>query len=186
MAELAIALKTVFLHEGRYVDNQNDPGGSTNFGISLKFLLQTGDLDKDGWLDGDVNHDGSLTVEDIRAIKECDAARLYDLYFWTKQGYGAINEQVIATKVFDLAVNMGSVGANKCLQRSVRSANSSILLLDDGVLGFKTLESVNKASSIKLLSALKSEAAGYYRSIKYKGSQDFLKGWLNRAYSDAV
>ncbi len=186
MSELKLAMPTIFTHEGRYVNNPSDPGGMTNFGISLKFLLQTGDLDKDGWLDGDVNRDGKLTSEDIRAMKEPDAARLYDLYFWSKQCYGVINDQSVATKVFDFAVNMGSVGANRCLQRAVRAANSSIILLDDGVFGAKTQEAVNMASPIKLLAALKSEAAGYYRSIKFKGSQDFLKGWLNRAYSDMV
>lgn len=187
MSEIRLALPTIYLHEGRrFTNDPNDPGGATNFGVSLKFLMQTGDLDKDGWLDGDLNHDGKVTVEDIRAMNESSASRLYDLYFWSKNGYSGIDDQVIATKVFDFAVNMGSVGANKCLQRAVRSANSSIILVDDGAFGRVSLDAVNKAKPEKLLAALKSEAAGYYRAIKYKGSTNYLTGWLNRAYSDPV
>lgn len=183
MAQLKDALPTIFLQEGRYVDSPNDPGGATNFGISLKFLLTTGDLDKDGWLDGDINHDGRLTVEDIKLMKEADAAKIYDLYFWSKQGYGLINDQAIATKVFSLAVNMGSAGANKCLQRAIRAVNNRIAVVEDGIFGRHTAEAVNKINPLQLLPAIRSEAAGYYRSISYKGSENYLKGWLNRAYS---
>ncbi len=60
------------------------------------------------------------------------------------------------------------------------------ILSDDGVLGPKSIIALNDYPTYMLLPALKSEAAGYYRSLKYNGSQDFLKGWLNRAYSDMV
>jgi lysozyme family protein len=83
----------------------------------------------------------------------------------------------------DLCINMGNVSAHKCLQRAVRAASGEILT-EDGVLGVKTIAVVNRSDEKLLMPALKSEAAGYYRSIKYKGSQDFLKGWLNRAYSN--
>lgn len=188
MAQLKLALPTIFYHEGRYVNSKSDPGGATNFGISLKFLLKTGDLDKDGWLDGDVNHDGKLTVEDIKQMTEAEAAKLYDLYFWSKQGYGGIDDQSIATKVFDLAINMGSLGANKCLQRAVRTANGSHLLLDDGLFGRQTLAAVNEANPVKVLAATKSEAARYYNQIVIKNPklECYLRGWLNRAKSDMI
>ncbi len=186
MAQLSLALPTIFLHEGvGYVYHSSDPGGPTSYGVSLRFLKSTGDLDKNGWLDGDIDNDGDIDIDDIRKMKEQDAARLYDLYFWSKYGYAMIKDQSIATKVFDLSINMGSVGAHKCIQRAVRSA-SCLPLADDGILGPKTFISINSSVSYPLLAALKSEAAGYYRSIKYNGSKDFLKGWLNRAYSDSV
>ncbi len=185
MSELKLAMPTIFLHEGRYVNNKSDPGGATNFGISLRFLKSIGDIDNDGWLDGDIDQDGDVDVEDIKKMSEKEATKLYALYFWDKYQYGSIQDQLIATKVFDLSINMGSVGAHKCTQRALRAALGSTLL-EDGILGANTIKAVNLANSVKLLPALKSEAAGYYRSIKYKGSKNFLKGWLNRAYSDAI
>ena len=182
---LDLAMPTIWLHEGRLSDNKKDPGGITNYGISLRFLLKTGDLDNDGWPDGDIDHDGDIDAEDIKKMTKEQAQKIYDLYFWSKYKYERIVPQSIATKVFDLSVNMGSVGAHKCLQRACRAA-IGIKLLEDGILGQNTLNVTNNCNSDKLLAAIKSEAAGYYRSIKYAGSQDFLSGWLNRAYSDPV
>lgn len=188
MASLKLALPTIFLHEGRYVNHPSDPGGATNWGISLRFLKTTGDLDKDGWLDGDIDRDGDVDIDDIKKMSEDDAAHLYDLYFWSRYNYAEIEDQLVATKVFDLSINMGSVGSHKCVQRATRAALTNMVLAEDGVLGKQSLKTINLANPTKLLSALKSEAAGYYRSIRLKdgNEKDFIKGWLNRAYSDAI
>ncbi len=183
MASLEIALPTVFLHEGRYVDRKSDPGGATNYGISLRFLVTTGDLDHDGWIDGDINQDGKVDIEDIKAMAEKDAAKLYNQYFWRPNNYDEITAESIATKIFDLAINIGSRAANKCAQRAVRACKGKLLIEDDGIIGAKSIEAINSINHIILLPAIRSEAAGYYRQIKYKGSSDYIKGWLNRAYA---
>jgi lysozyme family protein len=187
MSELRLALPTIFLHEGRYVNNIKDPGGATNYGISLRFLLQNGDLDKDGRLDGDIDRDGDVDIDDIKKMTLEDAAHLYDLYFWSRHGYSRVDDQAIATKVFDLAINMGSVGAHKCIQRALRAA-SNYKVAEDGVIGKESFKAINTSNPVKLLPSLKSEAAGYYRSIRLKGGneKEFINGWLNRAYSDAI
>jgi lysozyme family protein len=187
VADLKLALPTIFLHEGRYVNNSKDPGGATNYGISLRFLVDTGDLNNDGWPDGDVNHDGKIDIKDIKEMSVDDATHLYDLYFWSKYGYARIIDQEIATKVFDLSINMGAVGAHKCAQRAVRSV-TAVVLADDGILGFQSLTTINSINPIQLMPALKSEAAGYYRSIRLKqnNEKEFITGWLNRAYSNMI
>lgn len=184
-ANFEAAMPTILLHEGGNSENRHDPGGVTNFGISLRFLLKTGDIDKDGWPDGDINHDGDIDAEDIRQLSEADATKLYRQYFWDKNHYENIHDQDIATKVFDLAVNMGSYAANRVLQRAVRSA-IGLRLVEDGIMGQKTFTAVNLAKPPILLAAIKSEAAGFYRAIRYKGSRFFMTGWLNRAHSDMV
>lgn len=187
MADIRLALPTIFLHEGGYVNNVKDPGGATNFGVSLKFLITAGDLDGDGWLDGDVNHDGKIDVADIKAMTKTDAGKIYDLYWWSRYRYALIDDQAVATKVFDLAINMGHIAAHKCLQRAVRAATQHTLK-EDGVLGDLSFKAINLANPLKLLPALKSEAAGTYRAIRLKNGneQAFITGWLNRAYSDAI
>lgn len=182
MAELKLALPTIFLHEGRYVDSKSDPGGATNFGISLRFLMTTGDLDLDGWRDGDINKDGKINAEDIRLLTKEKAVEIYDLYFWRPNHYDQIEDQKIATKIFDFAINMGSFAANKIAQRAVRAA-VGVKLIEDGEIGLKTLSAFNMCKPELLMVALKSEGAGYYRNIRYNGSKDFVTGWLNRAYS---
>lgn len=188
MSEITRAMPTVFLHEGLFVEDLRDPGGATNYGISLRFLKSAGDLDKDGWLDGDIDQDGDVDIADIKKMSQHAATKLYELHFWGRYGYGRIENQDVATKVFDLAINMGSTGAHRCIQRAVRAAIVGISLDDDGVLGPRSLKAINVSHPFKLLPALKSEAAGYYRSIRLKDANEknFIKGWLNRAYSDPV
>lgn len=185
MAEFLVAIKTIFKHEGRFVNDPSDPGGATDYGISLRFLQSLGDLDHDGWPDGDINKDGECNAEDIKALSIEDAERLYKIYFWDKAGYERILDQSIATKLFDLSVNVGIVGAIKIGQRAVRAA-TRLTIEDDGIMGFRTIAALNMAKPEILMAAIKSEAAGYYRALPKKLTDKFLKGWLNRAYSDVL
>jgi len=55
MARFEDALPTVLRHEGLYSEDPADPGGATNYGISLRFLRQLGDTDGDGFAEGDLD-----------------------------------------------------------------------------------------------------------------------------------
>ena len=85
----------------------------------------------------------------------------------------------MATKVFDLAVNMGPNTAHCCLQRAVRAATGQALK-EDGILGAATLQIVNATSAEVLLAAYRSEVAGYYRLLN---KPRYEEGWLRRAYA---
>lgn len=185
MADFQKAVKTVLLHEGKLVDNKSDPGGMTNFGISLRFLEETGHLTSNGWKDGDINHDGKIDWKDVNAMTEDKATQFYFEYFWKPNGYGKIESQEIATKIFDLAVNMGSYVANKVAQRAVR-ASIGLRLEEDGIIGLKTIAAFNMCKPEILMAALKAEAAGYYRAIRYSGANNFSEGWLRRAYDNII
>ena len=160
MSSFDLAIPTVLKNEGGYVDDKNDSGGATNFGISQKFL-------------NSINCP-LLASSITREI----AISLYRDNFW-QAAYNQIGSQRIATKVFDFAVNMGSKQANKLLQRAVRAASGE-KLDDDGILGSVSISAINSCNSDILLAAFKSEAAGYYRSLR---QSRFVNGWLNRAYS---
>jgi lysozyme family protein len=87
--------------------------------------------------------------------------------------------------MLDLAVNIGTDNATLCLQRALRACAKRTE--EDGVLGSVTRAAASGANQVALLSALKSEAAGYYRLLATqrasRGKEErFLEGWLNRAY----
>lgn len=69
--------------EGGLVDNPRDPGGITHHGISLRFALGVGDLDRDGHPDLDVDGDGDVDAADIRAMPWERASEIYRQHFWT-------------------------------------------------------------------------------------------------------
>lgn len=150
------------LHEGGYVDNPNDAGGETKYGISKRSYPSV-----------DIKN---LTLEQAKAIYKRD--------FWDNQAYSQIEDIELASKVFDLGVNMGTKNAVILLQRALK-ANGFKTLEDDGVYGSATEEALRNADAKKLLIALRSEAAGYYRRlvVSNQSQKVFLKGWLSRAYA---
>lgn len=183
MAEFELALPTILKHEGKVADHPNDSGGATSYGISLRFLCQTNDLDDDTWQDGDINRDGRINLDDVLGITPDDAAKFYRLYFWESSNYSRIQDQSIATKCLDLAVNMGNRWANRVTQRAVR-ATIGLKLKEDGIIGNKTIHAINMCPPDKLMIAMRAEAAGHYRLLlaKQPKFEVFINGWLNRAY----
>jgi len=181
MADFQKAIGNIFLNEGRgYVNIVGDPGGPTKFGISLRFLqnISPERLERYGIF-------GTVTSETIRNLTPEQAKNIYRGEFWDKYEYEKIHDQSIATKLFDLCVNVGPNKAHIIIQRAVRAA-TNFVLEEDGILGIHSLTLINMCKPFMLMPALKAEAACYYRSIKYVGSEKFLNGWLNRAYSTPI
>lgn len=155
MSDFNLAIPTVLRHEGGYVNNPSDPGGETNFGITKR----------------------SYPTVDIKNLTVEAASAIYRRDFWDAHRYGDILAQAVATKVFDTAVNMGAKRAHIFLQDSVD-------VTPDGVLGPVTLARVNAANSVLLLQQYQQEQAAYYQKLVVANPrlQQFLKGWMNRAY----
>jgi lysozyme family protein len=162
--EFLIAVDRVLLNEGGYSSNPADPGGATNFGISAR------------------QHPGL----DIAALTRDAAIKIYWREWWLKFGFARL-PAVAAAKTFDLAVNIGPAHAIECLQRALRACGHRVS--EDGSLGAETTLASARADAAALISALRSEAASYYRVTaaltrgpRQNADREFLTGWLNRAY----
>lgn len=175
MALFEKAIPHILANEGGMVDNPNDPGGATNHGISLRFM--------EGSADGDINNDGVINKEDIRQLNQGQAAELYRKNFWAPNYYGDIRNQGLATKIFDVAVNMGSLTANKMLQQACNLANTTAVLKVDGKIGNESLRAINNLDAQYLVSIVCSLAARHYILLCENNNKlkIFLRGWLIRA-----
>lgn len=149
-------------HEGEYSNNPNDAGGETKYGISKR----------------------SYPTVDIKNLTLDEAKAIYKRDFWDNQRYSSIEDIPLASKVFDLGVNMGTKNVVILLQRALK-ANGFKNLSDDGIFGDSTKFALENSDPKRVLIALRSEAAGYYRRLVASNSSQssFLKGWLNRAYA---
>lgn len=161
MADFKLAIKGLLKHEGGYSHDPDDQGGKTKFGISKR----------------------SYPGEDIAALTKTDAIAIYERDWWVKYGYEKINSQLVADKVFDLSVNVGAKWAHRICQRALLAEGHKVV--EDGMLGPVSFRAINRADSLALLAAIRSEAAGYYRMIAARRptQRKYLRGWLNRAYS---
>ena len=164
------AVEFVIKNEGGYVFDKNDLGGVTKYGISQK----------------------AYPALNIKGLQREDAIKIYYCDYWLKGKFEQIPDENIATKVFDFTINFGQRASTIVLQRALRSVGINVQ--EDGLFGPQTLSATifccnpkNAKNRAKmLLTAIKSEAAGYYRLIAAKKPQQqkFLNGWLNRAYRD--
>lgn len=181
MAAFEPAITVVLKHEGGFVNNVNDAGGATNYGISLRFL-------RDYPGDGDFDGDGDVDIDDIRKMTLTDAKAIYRKHWWDKYKYEKIVDQTIATKALDLSVNMGASRAHKLLQAAINKA-FRLNLVVDGALGNASFGAINALATLgdrqKLLTAYADEAWGFYQQIirKTPSQKVFERGWKNRAYS---
>jgi len=168
----------VLRHEGGFSNDPDDPGGATDFGISLRFLEGLDDLDGDGWLDGDFDHDGDVDIDDILAMDEEDAIEIYKAQWWNRYSYDRLADaggDLLAIKVFDLAVNMGPRRSHKRLQEGIKDCGHAVSV--DGIVGPNTLGAIRTCDQSDLLRNYQHQAASFYRSLH---RQKYLDGWLNR------
>lgn len=181
MASFERAIPIILQHEGGFVDHPADPGGTTNWGISLRFI-------RDFPAFGDIDLDGDVDPEDIRNMSREQAVKIYKEFWWDKYRYGRFLDQTIATKVFDLSVNMGAPRAHKLLQRAANNA-FGLRLTVDGILGNASVSAVNVITDgdqeQQLLTAYANEAWGFYQRLMNSRPQlrVFERGWRNRAFS---
>ena len=170
------AIATVLQHEGGYVDHADDPGGATNYGISLRFLKSLKRAE------GDIDLSGEVNAHDIRALTVEGAKRLYWVHWWKRFGYGRLPSSVGA-KVLDLSIWMGPGRAHRLLQQALWAAGQPVNV--DGMIGPKTRAAVTSVEAEQLVVGLRSEAAGFVRCLvaRRPASKTFLRGWVRRAYS---
>lgn len=122
-------------HEGGYVNNVNDPGGETNWGISKRAYP---DLD-------------------ILRLTRQQAKEIYLRDYWKRAAMDRY-PSAIAYQVFDIAVNSGIGTAVRLLQRAVGVA-------DDGQIGPVTLSAIGSMSQTDVIVRLIAERLDFWRKL---------------------
>ncbi len=167
MAKFEDALSMVLRHEGGLSMDAQDEGGITNMGISLRFYKKRVKVDAD--------------ESNIRNLNIAEVSDIYKKFFWDPNRYDEIDNQNLANRMMDLAVNTGSLNANSFLQHAVNLIAPGSALQIDGKIGLKTLAAANNSDQLLLYIHLLIQAAQYYKLIaKNDQNHKFLSGWRNR------
>ena len=115
-----------------------------------------------------------------------EAEYFYKKVYWDEYNYNAINSLPIATKIFDMAVNMGAHEAHTLVQRSLTYCGHSEIAID-GILGGKSIGAINEiclhGRQADLRIELINEAKWFYEHLVEEKPtlKKFLNGWLERA-----
>ena len=151
------AVERVLASEGGLVDDPDDPGGLTNYGISAVAYPEV----------------------DVRNLTREGAIELYWRDYW--QNFELINDGRLARQLLDMAVSAGRTTAIKLLQEAANMFSWPSLLVD-GKMGAKTLAKVNKGHADALVSAYRYKRVSYYLQLAERrpSSRKFLAGWFGR------
>jgi len=168
MANFEEALTFVLRNEDPHLTGivTEDSGGRTRFGIAQRFHPELGD--------DFYTASPDLALEIAREIYRSD--------YWRAIRGDEIDDEQVATKLLDMAVNMGVRQAVVLCQRAVNAIAES-KLVEDGVLGRQTLDAVNHCDPQALLEHLRDLCSAFYRHVATvrPEAQTYLRGWLARA-----
>jgi lysozyme family protein len=166
--------------EGGFVNDPADPGGATNFGVTIGTMREL-DLDLDG--------DGDIDVADVRRMTRARAVDIFIEHYYTRPRIDALPE-VLQASVFDMQVNAGA-NAVKILQRLVTEMGFKAVA--DGIIGPATLRAVraaHEAAPDYIADAYAIARRNYYlrladarpASRKFARARSGAKGgWIRRA-----
>lgn len=170
----------IIRREGGYVNDPDDPGGATKYGVTIHTMRRLG-LDLDG--------DGDVDTNDVKRLTEDQASDIYEEHYFNRPGIARLPEPLQAT-VYDMQVNAGA-NAIKILQRLLADFGERAAV--DGALGPMTAAAAERAfqkAPDHIVDAYGIARRNYYYDLadrrpasrKYALRRDGGKGgWIRRA-----
>lgn len=170
----------IVAREGGYVNDPDDPGGATNYGVTVGTMKSLG---------LDLNKDGRVDANDVKMLTRAQAQQIFVEHYFRRPRLAELPPAVQAS-VFDMYVNAGA-NAVKILQRLV--ARMGFAASADGVIGPRTLAAAHDAAAAApdhFADAYGIARRNYYYSLadqrpasrKYARSKAGGKGgWITRA-----
>ena len=164
----------IIRREGGYVNDPDDPGGATKYGVTIHTLRHIR---------------GAATIEDVKALTVKEAEDIYKRDYFYGPKINKLPEPLQAS-VYDMHVNAGT-NAIKILQSLLTTFDEKVSV--DGALGPQSIGAVKRTfdkAGLYLVDAYGIERRNYYfrladnrpKSRKYVRTRAGGKaGWITRA-----
>lgn len=161
--------------EGGYVNDSDDSGGETNFGITKKVALEN-------------NYTGEMKLMPVKV-----AFKIYEDKYWEPLHLSTIEKMSvhIAEELADTGVNMGIARAGKFLQRSLNVLNNRGKiypdLIPDGKIGNQSIHALGEYLAHRglegesvLYKMLNSLQGSFYVVLSERREKDekYIYGWF--------
>jgi lysozyme family protein len=172
--------RDIVRREGGYVNDPDDPGGATNYGVTIHTMRRLG-LDLDG--------NGRVDARDVKALSQDQAVQIFLQHYFHAPRIDRLPKALQPT-VFDMYVNAGA-NAVKILQRLINQMDADLRV--DGKIGPMTARACHNAfdrAPDHMVDAYGIARRNYYfrladrrpASRKYARSRKGGKGgWITRA-----
>ncbi len=151
------ALRRLLAHEGGYTNHPSDPGGPTNFGITIhdyrKYVKP------------------NATAADVRAMRVDEAKAIYRAKYWNAQRCDELPAGVDYS-IFDYGVNSGIGRSGKVLRRIVGLPDTTHVVTDE------VLRAVARRDPKALVTAINDERLAFLKRLRTWPV--FGRGWGRR------
>jgi hypothetical protein len=137
--------KGVFPHEGGYTNDKADPGGPTNWGITI--------------IDARLYWKKDASAADVKAMPKDVAEEIYRKHYATPLRYNDLPAGVDYS-IMDYGVNSGIGRAGKVLRRLVGLPDNTSAITDD------VIAAVNKRDPIALVQAINAERLAFLKTAQ--------------------
>ena len=148
-------IEVVLQHEGGYVNDPNDLGGETKYGITKRFYPDV----------------------DIKNLTKEEAKNIYHQDYWRSSKCDQV-PPYLRHIYFDMCVNFGRGGAVKVLQRASNAKNKEKIDVDGGI-GPATLKAIQNLELERVRAYRVLRFANLV--IKKPEQERFWFGWYRRA-----
>jgi lysozyme family protein len=145
------AFAAVLGNEGGYVDNPNDPGGATMYGITQAVAQRWG------------------YTGDMQALPLTTAQAIAKTEYWDPYKCDQFDPR-IGFNIFDTAYNGG---------HPAQWLQSAAGVTQDGVIGAITIAAVRALDPMTIIARFTSSRIAYYTSLTGEWPS-FGRGWMNR------
>jgi len=154
LVEFDDIIEVVLHHEGGYVNDPDDPGGETNFGIAKR----------------------SHPDVDIANLTKDGAKEIYKEHYWDRNKVESLSED-LRHIYFDMCVNQGRGRAVKILQKAANAKGADLVV--DGGMGPKTIAAMEGVE----LQRVRAYRVKYYADLvtRKPDLEKFYFGWFRRA-----
>jgi len=153
LVEFDEIIEVVLHHEGGYVNDPDDPGGETNFGIAKR----------------------SHPDVDIANLTKDGAKEIYKEHYWDRNKVESLSED-LRHIYFDMCVNQGRGRAVKIMQRAANAKGADLKV--DGGMGPKTIAAMDGVE----LDRVRAYRIKYYADLvtRKPDLEKFYFGWFRR------
>lgn len=168
MATFEKSQKIVGLNEGGYQNDPDDDGNwymgvliGTNWGIAAPTLA--------GFLGR------TPTVAEMKNLSRATAELILRRNFWEKNNFDKLDNQSVATMLYDGAVNHGVSGMRLLAEKALSRLKHPLIYYK--VFTVEGINLMNKLNQKDLFYAIKEARANRYKASPKK---KYINGWLNR------
>lgn len=161
------AFELLMKDEGGYVNDPDDHGGATKYGVTIGTLKT--------WF----GHEA--TIEDVRALDEKTAKQIYRFLYWDVLKLDSINSPSIAIAMMNTCVLYGVGTTARMAQLSAHNLGHAVVV--DGKIGPLTAKAINACESKKFLNIFVAQIFNRINDLVLADpvKSKYRTGWTSRA-----